>query len=156
MKRSGVLGRVTVENGLGHFLTHGFDEGTVFADAEGGGVAVDVGQILIDFGVGFEVAARVGHLSRGALSGLYAAVELAPRRGGKAGTDRVQIAVRLVAFNKSQVVENRELLIEDFRDRSDSTRVVKARHEVGERRVLASQNCHMSPLVHVRVVVKVR
>ena len=139
----GVFGRVAVENGLRHFLTHGFDERALFTETPLGRVAVDVREVLVHLGGGFEVAAGVRDLRSRGLRGLHAAVEFAPRRSRETRADRVQVAVRFVALNEVERVQDREFLVKNFRDRSEIAVTVETAHQVRKRRVLRRLNCHV-------------
>jgi hypothetical protein len=74
---------VAVDEGGGDLLGHAFEEGLHFGEAELRGVAVEVGDVLVDDRVGFEVAAGIDDLSGGGLGVGNALVEQAPSGLGR-------------------------------------------------------------------------
>ncbi|MCY1376459.1 hypothetical protein D9M69_639490 [compost metagenome] len=87
-------GLVAVEQGGSHVLGHALNVGLIFGQAERGSVAVEVGQRLVDFGIGLEHAAGIGHLRGSRLGGLDATVELAPRTGRQTGANGALVTSR--------------------------------------------------------------
>ena len=97
---------VAVDQRRGDLLRHAFEEGADFGQPELGGVAVQVGDVLVDHGVGFEVAAGVDDLRGGRLGVRHALVEQAPSCLREAGPDGSLVAGGEVAFDDHHVVED--------------------------------------------------
>ena len=97
---------VAVDQGRGDLLGHAFEEGLDFGKPELGGVAVEVRDVLVDHGVGFEVAAGVDDLGGGGLGVRNALVEQAPSGLREAGADGGLVTGWEVAFDDQHVVED--------------------------------------------------
>ena len=133
---------VAGEQGIRHLVVHALDMGDVFGETEGGGVAVEVGQGLVDLGVGLEHTRRLGDLGGLRLRRLDAAVELAPGRGRQAGANGRAVAGGQVALRPRHVVQNLVGLLEQLNELGDGTIRVSALREVEKRRMGVGKSCH--------------
>ncbi len=115
---------VAVDDGGGNLLGHAFEEGFDFGEAEFSGVAVEIGDIFVDYRVGFEVSASVGDLRGGGFCVGDAVVEESPSGLGKANPDGGFVSGGEVAFDDEHIVQDFVGLREEFYDRCHSVPIV--------------------------------
>ena len=139
-----VLGGAAVDDRLLLVLVHRLDEGHVLAHAELGGVAVEVGDRLVDFRVGLEHAGGVADLGSLALGFLDAVVQQAPGGARQAGAHRGLVAGAVVALHPQHVGQHLVGLAEQLDHRRGFAAGIETRCPLAEREGRRGKGCHVS------------
>ena len=122
---------VAVDQRRGNLLRHALEEGTNFAESKLSGVAVEVGDVLVDHRVGFEISAGVGDLRGGGFRVRHALVEQAPSGLRETGPDGGLVTGWEVALDDQHVLEDFVCLGEDLDDSGDLVPVIEPPRPVG-------------------------
>jgi len=119
---------VAVDDGGSDLLGHTLEEGFNLTQTKLSGVAVEIGDVLVDDRVGFEVATSVDDLRRGGLGVRNAGVQQAPRRLGEARADGGFVSSRKIALHDEHVIKDFVGLRQEFDNRCHSVPII---HSLG-------------------------
>ena len=122
---------VAVDQRGGDLLGHAFKERTDFGEAKFGGIPIQIGDILVDDSVRFEVADRIDNLSCRGLGVRDALVEQAPRGLRKACADSGFVSCWEIPFEDEHVFEDLVGLGEEFDDGCYSISIFNTLRPIG-------------------------
>ena len=128
----GIGSRVTVEQGRSLSLIHGLKERRVFGQTELSRVAVEHGEVLIDFAAGLEDAASLIDLRGRGLGAGNALVERTPVHGRKTSADDHAVTRGQVAFLEHAILKDFVALGEEFGNDRNAAIGIGALRPIGE------------------------
>ena len=95
---------IAVDHGGGNLLGHAFKEGLDFRQPKLSGIAVEIGDVLVNYRVGFEVSTGIGDLRGGRFRVGDAVVEQPPSGLWETGSDGGFVSGGEVTFDDEHVI----------------------------------------------------
>ena len=149
-------GGVAVEQGISQVLVHTLYESTLFAQAPGGRITVQIGQRLIGQRVAFQHPHAVFDGNRGRFLRLHTVVQHTPSTLRQTAAHRSLMLSEAVGFHPRGIFQNLIGFRQHFDDIGDVPLIIHAAGHIGQSRIVACQYTHCLPLlrIHVACVVK--